>query len=385
MEVKFDWSEYLRKDGQINPTKLMWYPITSSQFDSIRHKYDWCKSTAELYYCDTNNITEQPKCYCGESIKYKKGGYTRNCSITCLNRSDSHKIKIKTTNLERYGVENANQSDIVKLKTIQTNLERYGVENANQSDIVKIKIKTTNLERYGVENVSQVEAHKEKRKQTNLERHGVEYPTQNTTVKLKQQEANLRKYGVEYLFQHEEFKEHHKQTNLERYGVEYYIQKHLTEETLNNIKDIDWLTYQHHILMKPLRTISKELGMGQNSLSRIFARLNIDVIHFTKSRGEVELGCFIRSIYVNRILYNDRTILHPLELDIYIPELNLAFEYDGEYWHKNSKEKDKKKTKDCYRLGITLYHIHERLWLNSNEHMKLIIKNIIDKRYGERS
>ena len=34
-------------------------------------------------------------------------------------------------------------------------------------------------------------------------------------------------------------------------------------------------------------------------------------------------------------LFNDRTILKPLELDIVLPSIKLAIEYDGVYWHSN--------------------------------------------------
>jgi glucan-binding YG repeat protein len=63
--------------------------------------------------------------------------------------------KVKSTNLEKYGVENPFQSEEVKEKGKATCLEKYGVENPFQSEEVKEKIKATCLEKYGVENPSQ--------------------------------------------------------------------------------------------------------------------------------------------------------------------------------------------------------------------------------------
>jgi hypothetical protein len=63
--------------------------------------------------------------------------------------------KLKSTNLERYGVEYTLQSEEVREKSRATNLERFGVEYPGQSEEVKEKIKATNLERYGVEHVLQ--------------------------------------------------------------------------------------------------------------------------------------------------------------------------------------------------------------------------------------
>ncbi len=49
------------------------------------------------------------------------------------------------------------------------------------------------------------------------------------------------------------------------------------------------------------------------------------------------------------------------ELDIYIPSKKVAIEYDGNYWHKNKKEKELKKNLKCKEDGIKLYRIREGL------------------------
>ena len=56
------------------------------------------------------------------------------------------------------------------------------------------------------------------------------------------------------------------------------------------------------------------------------------------SKGEQDLALYIESFGI-KIFKNDRSILvNPLtgknlELDIYIPSLNKAIEYNGGYWH----------------------------------------------------
>ena len=60
---------------------------------------------------------------------------------------------------------------------------------------------------------------------------------------------------------------------------------------------------------------------------------------YKRSRGEIELCKFIKSIYSGQVLENDRTVIKPKELDIYLPELRLAFEYDGKYWHEIHEER----------------------------------------------
>ena len=47
------------------------------------------------------------------------------------------------------------------------------------------------------------------------------------------------------------------------------------------------------------------------------------------------------------------------EIDIYIPSLRLAIEYDGEYWHKNKSDQDQKKGILIKKHGIDLIRIRE--------------------------
>ncbi len=70
------------------------------------------------------------------------------------------------------------------------------------------------------------------------------------------------------------------------------------------------------------------------------------------------------------------------EIDIYLPEYKIGFEYDGSYYHDNSKsiEKEKIKNKIISNNGITLYHIKESN-VNEFNKSKKIIYCIIDKDY----
>ena len=47
------------------------------------------------------------------------------------------------------------------------------------------------------------------------------------------------------------------------------------------------------------------------------------------------------------------------EVDIYVPSLNVAVEYDGEYWHRNRKHMDNVKGGRIANLGIRFYRIVE--------------------------
>ena len=67
------------------------------------------------------------------------------------------------------------------------------------------------------------------------------------------------------------------------------------------------------------------------------------------------------------IVRRDRTQIAPLELDIYIPALRLAIEYNGLYWHSDDKQRHLKKLTVCLDKNIKLIQIFENDWFNRRE------------------
>ena len=71
----------------------------------------------------------------------------------------------------------------------------------------------------------------------------------------------------------------------------------------------------------------------------------------------------IKEVYSRQIDTNTRKIIKPLELDFYIPNLKLAIEFNGTYWHSKNAGKDIKyhlnKSLLCREKGIRLIHIYE--------------------------
>ncbi|WP_170472913.1 zinc-ribbon domain-containing protein [Ruegeria arenilitoris] len=48
-----------------------------------------------------------------------------------------------------------------------------------------------------------------------------------------------------------------------------------------------------------------------------------------------------------------------VEVDVYLPSLSVAIEYDGDYWHRDKEEKDKKKQTIIQARGIKLFRVRE--------------------------
>lgn len=107
------------------------------------------------------------------------------------------------------------------------------------------------------------------------------------------------------------------------------------------------------------------------------------------SKDEKKLAKFIEELIgADKVIRGDRTVIPPRELDIYIPSLNLAFEYNGIYWHdkdlflddlKNStfKSKERIKSRDCENLGIDLIHIWEDDWLDDETAIKTAVETLL--------
>lgn len=98
------------------------------------------------------------------------------------------------------------------------------------------------------------------------------------------------------------------------------------------------------------------------------------------SKAELEILKFIRKHTSTVVIQNDRTQIKPKELDIYLPNLNLAFEFNGTYWH-SERFKDinhrEEKTKLCKNKNINLIHIEEKDWKEDKQKVLKFILNIL--------
>jgi len=105
---------------------------------------------------------------------------------------------------------------------------------------------------------------------------------------------------------------------------------------------------------------------------------------FTVSRGELELGNYVESKIDHDVVRNDRTVIAPYELDIYVPKLHLAIEYHGVYWHMDKgqpgfdKKLHYKKHLHAKNKGIKLLQFYSNQWEQQSE----LVKSMIDNQLG---
>lgn len=108
------------------------------------------------------------------------------------------------------------------------------------------------------------------------------------------------------------------------------------------------------------------------------------------AKTQYEIYNFIKDHYTKDVKYNKRFDgedefgkICKREIDIYLPDLKIGFEYDGFYRHCSNNEKLKPtyhrdKTRFFNRLGITIFHIFEDEWKQKKD----IVKSMILSKIG---
>lgn len=377
----------------------------------------------ERLHCLENDISHDIVCkVCSDRIKFDENAriYRKYCSIKCAKADPEVKENTKKTNLGKYGVENFAKSKEYKEKAKKTNLERYGVEHTFNSAIVKEKAKKTNLEKYGTENVlMKGSSVRTKRDATIFEKYGVTHYSHTDEFKEKRKNTTLEKYGVENIFELQGIKkkayEAHR-VNKESYKIlankEILIEKYqnrsitdIAEElevtsatVFNYLKKHGIEIREHHTKRdnsenlailndreklkelyenKSIQQLSEELNVSFSHLAKKLIANDIRLKSDNSSSYEKEILSFIHSFNIET-LENTRKIISPKEIDIYIPEYNLAIEFNGIYWHSSLDDSSKNyhldKTVACEDKNIQLLHIFENEWIEKKEIWKSVIK-----------
>lgn len=308
----------------------------------------WCEErnipSSIINYVFKNHLTKIviPTCpVCGKELSFSQilEGNTF-CSNKCLTTSKYVKEKRKKTCKEKYGVENPSQAKEVKEKKKQTSLEKYGVDNPFQAKEIKEKIKQTNFKKYGSEQYTQSDNYKEN----------------NRSKFWETFRSRLEEKKIVPLFSKEEYVK-----DTGRRFKCLFCAKEFTSDGL--LKDNRYGTYTlnaHHICCPHcLRGVSK------------------------KEKDVVE---FVKSFYNGEIIENDRTVLFEenkiggqLELDIFLPSLNIAVEFNGTHWHSfnEAQERDVKKKLLCEERGIKLFVIKEGDWDNNRKEVEEKLKTFL--------
>jgi hypothetical protein len=291
----------------------------------------WSETISELYFCSKNNIEEQPKCYCGNVIKFNKTRfYTNYCSISCSGKSIHRIENIKKTNLIKYGVDFSFKSEEIKEKIKETNLERYGVENPSQNQNIKEKKKKTFLKNFGVENHTQKHI-------KHIENLNTEYINENFSNK----EGLL------------------KRTEILNY---FNISENLLRPYRTRLKGL--FSFKENKKQEEIYLFIKEKSNIKNNIL-----LNTRQIIFNNNKLEIDILDIDNNIAIE---YNG-LMFHSFGINKYSMFNNSD---------KESSEKNKHliKTELCEEQNIQLFHIFENEWLDNRQN--LIWKSMINGKLG---
>lgn len=119
---------------------------------------------------------------------------------------------------------------------------------------------------------------------------------------------------------------------------------------------------------RPAKIESRTIGMCPTCYPR----------NSRSSSGERELFEFISSMFPEAEA-NNRSKLGGKELDVYIPIVNIGFEYTGNFWHSEQMHKDPKNIfhKMIQADGTRIVFIFEDEWVDKKELVKSRIKQIL--------
>jgi hypothetical protein len=104
--------------------------------------------------------------------------------------------------------------------------------------------------------------------------------------------------------------------------------------------------------------------------------------HFVSSEEQEVFDYITKDLNILNVKQSDRSLINPYEIDILLPDYNIAIEYCGLYWHsEGSANKDKNyhfnKMKLVNEKGYRLITIFSDEWKLKNSIVKSKLKNIL--------
>lgn len=262
---------------------------------------------------------------CGKPTVWDRTHYKETCSKQCAARNPARQEKIRKTNLERYGVENVYQIESIKQRSIETNRNKsneclYCHTPCGNKYFCSDKCK--NLYKESGKSYN----NREQAKQTCIEQFN---------GKMNSGAWETRRKNIEYFAK------------------------------LNNCTSIKTLVQKYGQGWLKLNLPKIMLNRQNSFISNEYIPSIEDYISkkHVNLKSNFETYIMNNLYYTGKITHNNRRIISPKELDIYLPDLKLAIEFNGTYWHAEERQNNifihREKSIDCHNLGIRLIHIFE--------------------------
>jgi very-short-patch-repair endonuclease len=326
-QVHTEFNTMFLKDGEYHSGRM-----NSAAGKAFKLKLDsleiaGCTLLSEKIQAVRYNLFRQPLCSCGAPVKFNSNGKLQQfCSPKCGAVSNNTKELRARTNLEKYGVEHSAGSVRVQVKIADTNMKKYGSRSSWAAPEIRAKAAQTNLDRYGVVNAAQSSTVQDKMRETFAARTDEE----RAETLIKTAKTSLEKYGFDHHTKHPDggaaiskrvkerfintsFPEH-----IARIEREYNIRALFTAE--------DWAGYEARYKWRHLecnREFTAAARLSREMLCPLCRRKS-------KVQQAVEDMVQATGVYFES---ENRQVISPYELDVLIPEHNVAIEVNGVFWH----------------------------------------------------
>lgn len=399
-EIKQFLNTLKQSNGSFSSSKIRRFPTRNpDKLVEILNKTNFLPegcSFMERVYVIENDIIKRQRCKCGKYLRYLRK--ERRYSYCCSNQCEYYKKRVttsyKNTMKSKYGVENSFQLESVKKKSKDTLKKKYGVDHALQYKKFKDKASSTFIDRFGKDPNKHPDLLR-KTKTTCLERYGVDNPSKSSSVKRKKEKTTLKNYGVINPFQSEDIKGKIKKRLFKKCGTNHHSRRHLSSKVKEILADkkrlVKVLVFLNHKKGWSLSDIADLFGITDTNVGRYFRKLNIEIkYNYNRSRLEREVYNHIKSLVITEcIIERNYRLDSNLELDLYLPEKDLAIEVHGLYWHSSNnvtedlfkKKRHQDKFIECNDNNIRLFQILETEWRDpiKRDIWKSILQYYIEK------
>lgn len=165
------------------------------------------------------------------------------------------------------------------------------------------------------------------------------------------------------------------ETSTHKYGVSNWNQQHITnlEQYVNNDMFREVLVEKGPVLTQ------EHFNIKSWALNNRTRQVGIDP---SLSYLESSVVDFLRSVDIVNVVLNSRSIISPYEVDIFLPDYNVAIELHGLYWHCDKHVDDKyhqNKFHLAHKANIRLIQIFEHEWIHKSSIIKQKLLSILNK------
>jgi len=401
-DIKEDIKQLYQKNGKVNSAIIRrdWF-LTSILYKKILEETKFLGevSISERLYCIEHNIKEKPKCKFCDIYVSKSGFYNVGYAQTCGNKECLNKLDRTNWKTCSKLVKQNNKSRIIKLEEIYSN-NKFSLLTTKQIKERLIEHKELLRDnfnfsiKYIVKNIDIIfSILKETEKLIILDFKNIHtlnlsrriYHVQNDLLEIpkcpvcnNEKAFYNRKVGYSSITC----------GNIECYkkyageNIALNKQKITIPHIENNNKDYVVLNCNNLTNLEILhKNCNKTFEVALNN-ARWKDKVLFCPFCYVRNQPESAIQDFLLR-YDIKFIKNDRAVLKPLELDIYIPENKLAIEFDGLYWHSycrdvKNKNKHLYKTEECLKQNIKLIHIFEDEWINKQRIVQNRIKHALN-------